>query len=162
MNSLLKYQNMTPEQEKKEGGAIIRGDKRWIAGLGSRDGRSLSWALERPAIWRCLLPRVGVHVRQASFGVYQLSDIFWQITLSKTFDIVQGDKCTLGLHFVDFIWMSRNLPDLGRAAVSMADLAYQLGSIAELQNRSPQNEVPKYTYHPVEVCVKPLIGKSYV
>lgn len=41
MNSLLKYQSMTQEQEKKESKAIIRGDKRWIAACGfERDSRS--------------------------------------------------------------------------------------------------------------------------
>ena len=45
--------------------------------------------------------------------------------------------------------MCGSLPDSGRAAVSMAEMAHQLGGIAELKKRSPQNVVPKYTCHPV-------------
>ena len=44
--------------------------------------------------------------------------------------------------------MFRSLPDLGRAAVIMAELAHQIGSIVELENKSPQNVAPKYICHP--------------
>ena len=61
---------------------------------------------------------------------------------------MQGDTGGLALLSAEFLF--RSLPDSGRAAVNMAELANQLGRIVELEHRSQQKVVINHQGHPVD------------